>query len=63
MFNYGNLSDVEFEELCRDIMERKLQTHLHTYTRGRDEGLDICDKPINPKVMIQVKHYFNFGSD
>jgi hypothetical protein len=58
MFNYGNLSDVEFEELCRDIMERKLQTHLHTYTRGRDGGIDICDTPINPQVMIQVKHYF-----
>lgn len=58
MFNYGNLSDVEFEELCMDIMKSRLHTNLHIYTRGRDGGIDICDTPVNPEVMIQAKHYF-----
>ncbi len=24
MFNYANLNDVEFEALCKDVMEKKL---------------------------------------
>ncbi|WP_155994895.1 hypothetical protein [Butyrivibrio sp. WCE2006] len=40
-FNYCNLSDTEFEELCRDIMEKKLNTPLHTFTKGRDGVIDI----------------------
>ena len=58
MFNFGDLSDVEFEELCRDIMQRKLQMHLQIYTKGRDGGIDICDSVLNPKVVIQVRHYY-----
>lgn len=58
MYNYGNLSDVEFEELCRCIMSDRLGVKLRTFTRGRDGGIDICDTPQEPNVMIQVKHYF-----
>lgn len=61
MFNYENLSDVEFEELCKDIMQKKLGSSLYTYTKGRDGGIDICDDFCNPKVIIQVKHYKNYS--
>ena len=59
MFNYGNLSDVEFEELCRDIMQIKLGVKLHTFTKGRDGGIDICDMADHPQIVIQAKHYFS----
>ena len=61
MLNYGNLSDVEFEELCKDIMSERLGMKLRTFTRGRDSGIDICDDPANPQIVIQVKHYFFSG--
>lgn len=57
MFDLGNLNDYEFENLCKDIMERKLQKDLYTFSKGVDSGIDICDIKSNPKIVIQVKHY------
>ena len=37
MFNYNDLSDFEFEELCKDIIERKLSMKLRIYT---SEGIE-----------------------
>lgn len=59
MYNYSNLSDFEFEILCRDIMQKKLGIKLYTFQKGRDGGIDITDDPKNKKVIIQVKHYIN----
>ena len=57
MFNYLSLNDVEFEELCRDIMERKLKTKLRTYARGKDGGIDLGEMQIPMRFFVQVKHY------
>lgn len=57
MFNYSSLNDVEFEELCKDIMERKLKTTLRVYSRGRDGGVDLGDNFVPQKNIVQVKHY------
>ena len=43
MYNYSNLSDFEFEILCRDIMQKKLGIKLYTFQKGRDGGIDISD--------------------
>ena len=59
MFDLSNLNDVEFELLCRDIMQKKLNKELHTFPRGADGGIDICDSNLSPNVVIQVKHYCN----
>ncbi len=59
MFNYNNLNDVEFEELCKDIMERKLNVGLRVFRKGRDRGVDLTDSPITHNIVIQVKHYIN----
>lgn len=59
MYNYNNLSDFEFEILCRDIMQKKLGVKLYTFQKGRDGGIDITDDPKNKKIIIQVKHYIN----
>jgi hypothetical protein len=59
MFNYNNLSDIEFEELCKDIMERKLSMKLRIYTSGRDRGIDLSDYKIPHQTIIQIKHYMN----
>ncbi|HGX1667066.1 TPA: AAA family ATPase, partial [Listeria innocua] len=59
MFNYKDLSDFEFEELCKDIMERKLSMNLRIYTSGRDRGIDLSDYEIPHQTIVQIKHYMN----
>lgn len=59
MFNYTDLSDFEFEELCKDIMERKLSMNLRIYTSGRDRGIDLSDYEIPHQTIVQIKHYMN----
>ena len=57
MLNYENLSDVEFENLCQDIMEKKLNTRLHRFAQGRDGGIDLTDDVSTKNIVVQVKHY------
>ena len=59
MLNYSNLSDVEFEYLCQDIMEKKLGIKLRRFAAGPDGGVDIADNATAPKLLIQVKQYIN----
>ena len=59
MFNYTNLSDYEFEVLCRDVMEKKLGMTLRCFAPGRDGGVDITENELSNRVVIQVKHYIN----
>lgn len=59
MFNYNDLSDFEFEELCKDIMERKLSKDLRIYASGRDRGIDLSDLEIPHQTIVQIKHYMN----
>ena len=57
MFNYANLNDVEFEGLCKDVMERKLSTNLRLFPKGRDGGIDLTDNTATHNIIVQVKHY------
>lgn len=59
MLNYGNLSDVEFEYLCQDIMEKKLGIKLRRFAAGPDGGVDIADNTAAPQILVQVKQYIN----
>lgn len=57
MFDLSNLNDYEFEELCKDVMERLLEVKLYNFARGVDGGVDICDAELEPEIVIQAKHY------
>lgn len=59
MYNYANLSDYEFELLCRDIMEKKLGIPLRCFAPGQDGGVDITESKLSNEVMIQVKRYIS----
>ena len=59
MFNYNNLSDFDFEVLCKYIMEKKLGKNLYVFAPGRDGGVDITEDCIEKSIVIQVKHYCN----
>ena len=57
MLNYANLNDVEFEYLCQDIMQKKLNVELRRFARGKDGGIDLADDVHTKNIMVQVKHY------
>ena len=63
MLNYANLNDVEFEYLCQDIMQKKLNTELHKFAKGRDGGIDLADNVHTKNIVIQIKHYVNSSVD
>ena len=57
MFNYANLSDVEFENLCKDVMSRMIGSELYRFAKGRDGGIDFTDDTLTHNIVVQVKHY------
>lgn len=59
MLNYANLNDMEFEALCKDIMERMLGVSLRRFGPGRDHGVDLTDDVSTKSIVVQVKHYRN----
>lgn len=59
MLNYANLNDMEFEALCKDVMERMLGVSLRRFGPGRDGGVDLTDDVSSKTVIVQVKHYRN----
>lgn len=59
MLNYNNLNNVEFEYLCKDIMEKILNTKMHKFAKGRDTGIDLTDNVHTHNIVVQVKHYTN----
>lgn len=63
MLNYANLNDVEFEALCEDIMERKLNISLRRFAPGKDGGVDLTDDVAKKTIVVQVKHFQKSGTD
>lgn len=63
MLNFANLNDVEFEYLCQDIMQKKLNCSLRRFAQGRDGGVDLTDSVIKRNIVVQVKHYVNSSVD
>lgn len=61
VFNYRNLSDVEFEYLCQDVMSRMLDLSLRRFAPGKDGGVDLFSDDSNT-LIVQVKHYSNVSN-
>lgn len=57
MLNFDNISDVEFEYLCKDIMEAKLKVDLRRFSSGKDGGIDLTDDIFSHNIVVQVKHF------
>ena len=58
MFNFMNIDEIEFEEICKEILEKKTGKSFRVFGRGADGGIDIQAND-NPKVVGQVKLYLN----
>lgn len=57
MYDFTNLSDIEFERLSSDILSRKLGVKLRYFAPGRDGGIDLVDDTVQKNIVVQVKHY------
>ncbi|MEA5093372.1 MAG: hypothetical protein VB128_00305 [Sedimentibacter saalensis] len=57
MLEYGNLSSIEFEYLCQDVISRILGIRFIRFAPGKDGGIDL--QSYDRKYIVQIKHYYN----
>lgn len=57
-YDFGILSPAEFEELSRDLLQKRLDIFIESFTSGRDGGIDLRAS-VNPtsKIIIQAKRH------
>lgn len=56
--NFSPLSDIEFEELCADLLRNELGKKVERFAAGRDKGIDLRWDDAGPgKGIGQCKHY------
>lgn len=56
-YTFHSLSDADFEELCRDLLQASLQLRLQSFTKGRDGGIDLLNASCDGDTIVQCKHY------
>ena len=68
MLAWEALSDLDVETLVRDLFAAEWHTHVESFRRGPDQGIDLrvvgpCGPPLNlqpgTELIAQVKHYPN----
>lgn len=59
-YDFKNLSPYDFEEICRDLLQKELGLRLESFKTGKDKGIDLryCID-MNRAIIIQCKHYAN----
>lgn len=57
MYDLGNLSDYEFEVLCKDIAQKVYSVQLRIFTQGKDGGIDGADTKTHSAIVLQAKRY------
>ncbi len=65
MINYEllNLSSYEFENLTRDLLEKKFNIYIESFTSGSDLGIDLRFSYDKTKTnIVQCKRYKSFSS-
>lgn len=62
-YDFLNLSYVEFEEMCKDLLEKEWGLPLQSFAEGADEGVDLrafTDDDIH--IIVQCKRYKDYKS-
>ena len=63
MTSFISLNDKEFEDIARDLLQKKLGIFLESFKTGKDQGIDFrfsSDGKSN-NLIIQAKHYEKSG--
>ena len=62
-YNFLNLSAFEFENITRDLLQKKLGLYIESFTTGRDGGIDLrIAKSKKENIIIQAKRYGNYSN-
>lgn len=60
-YDFQNLSPTEFEDLSRDLIQKKTSLFFESFTNGKDGGIDFrFSKTATNDIIIQCKRYFDF---
>lgn len=57
MRDFSVLSDVEFEELCADLLQTASGVAVRRYAKGKDKGKDLIWEEQRGQGIAQCKHY------
>src|SRR5882672_4749412 len=60
-YDFRSLSPHDFEQLCRDLLQKALGVHLESFTAGRDSGIDFRYRTKTDALIVQIKHYAESG--
>lgn len=62
-YDFLILSPNEFENLTRDLLQKKLDKFIESFTSGRDGGIDLrCARNQDKTIIIQAKRYKDLSS-
>lgn len=64
-YTFNNLSPIDFEELCRDLLQEELNITFESFTEGKDGGIDFRSSPsLDKNIVLQCKRFTksNFSS-
>lgn len=60
-YDFRSLSPLDFELLCRDLLQAHLNIYLESFSAGPDSGIDFRHKRPDGAVIVQCKHYVDSG--
>lgn len=63
-YDFKNLSPIDFEELCRDLLQKELCITFESFTEGKDGGIDFRYLDGTNLIILQCKRFTkeNFSS-
>lgn len=56
-YDFKKLSPIDFEELCRDLLQKELDITFESFTEGRDGGIDFRYSQGEDQIILQCKRY------
>ena len=56
-YDFKNLSPIDFEELCRDLLQKELGITFESFTEGKDGGIDFRYAQDTDKIILQCKRF------
>lgn len=63
MYDFHDLSPLDFEDLVRELLQEELRVRLEAFGPGRDNGID-CRFSQGPNVtIVQAKHFIRSGKN
>ena len=61
-YDFNILQPTEFECLTRDLLQKKENIFIESFTDGRDNGIDLrFSSSKNQKTIVQAKRYKDFS--